>query len=295
MFHEFYLWLFGRSINMNKNMKEYLMITIGSILVAAGIYYFLVPSNLAAGGVSGLAMVIGRFAPALPIGIMMLVMNIILFIIGFIFLGSGFGAKTIYSSLSLSGFILLFERVYPVNSPITGDIFIELIFGILISAIGMGIIFNNNASTGGTDIVAKIINKYLHIDIGKSLLLSDFLITLLAAIAFDVRTGMYALLGVIMNGVVIDTVIEGLNISKQVMIISTKPEVIKGFILNKLGRGATVYTAKGAFTNTEKEIITTTIGRKEVIKLKNFVKETDDKAFMTIIDAHETLGEGFSS
>lgn len=278
---------------MDKKIKEYILITIGSVLVAFGIYYFLVPNNLAAGGVSGLAMVIGRYAPGLPIGLLMLAMNIILFIVAFLILGSGFGAKTIYSSLSLSGIIWLFERLLPIKNPITGDVFIELIFGILISAVGMGIIFNQNASTGGTDIIAKIINKYLHIDIGKSLLLSDFAITLLAAIAFDARTGMYALLGVVMNGFVIDTVIEGLNVSKQVMIVSSKPSEIKLFILNELGRGATVYTAKGAFTEQEKEIITTTIGRKEVIRLKHFVSEIDNKAFMTIIDAHETLGEGF--
>lgn len=278
---------------MNNKIREYILITLGSLLVAVGIYYFLVPSNLAAGGVSGLAMVIGRFAPGLPIGLMMLGMNIILFIIAFLFLGSGFGAKTIYSSLSLSGIIWLLERVFPISNPITGDMLIELIFGIMISAIGMGIIFNQNASTGGTDIIAKIINKYLHIDIGKSLLLSDFIITLLAALAFDARTGMYALLGVVMNGFVIDTVIEGLNISKQVMIISAQPDAIKTFILDELGRGATVYTARGAFTDTDKEIITTTIGRKEVVKLKNFVKQVDKRAFMTIINAHETLGEGF--
>lgn len=278
---------------MNKKIKEYLLITLGSILVAIGIYYFLVPNNLAAGGVSGLAMVMGRYIPDLPIGLMMLVMNIILFIIAIVILGSGFGTKTIYSSLSLSGVIWLFERIMPIYKPLTGDILIELIFGILISAIGMGIIFNQNASTGGTDIIAKMINKYLHVDIGKSLLLSDFVITLLAAIAFDVRTGMYALLGVVMNGFVIDTVIEGLNISKQVMIISSKTEEIKRFILNDLERGATVYSAKGAFTEEEKEIITTTIGRKEVVRLKNFVSGIDKRAFMTIVDAHETLGEGF--
>lgn len=278
---------------MNKKIKEYLLITLGSVLVASGIYYFLVPNNLAAGGVSGLAMVLGRYIPDLPIGFMMLIMNIILFIIAFVILGSGFGAKTIYSSLSLSGVIWLFERIMPIYKPLTGDILIELIFGILISAIGMGIIFNQNASTGGTDIIAKMINKYLHVDIGKSLLLSDFVITLLAAIAFDVRTGMYALLGVVMNGFVIDTVIEGLNISKQVMIISSKTEDIKRFILNDLERGATVYSAKGAFTEEEKEIITTTIGRKEVVRLKNFVSGIDKRAFMTIVNAHETLGEGF--
>jgi len=278
---------------MKIKIKEYVLITLGNILLALGLNFFLVPNNLAAGGVSGLAMIIGKYIPDLPIGLMMLFMNIILFIIAFAILGSGFGGKTIYSSLSLSGIIWLFEKLMPINKSITGDIFIELIFGILISSIGMGIIFNQNASTGGTDIIAKIINKFLHIDIGKSLLLSDFAITLLAAIAFDVRTGMYALLGVIMSGFIIDIVIEGLNISKQVMIISSKTEDIKRFILNDLGRGATVYIAKGAFTEEEKEIITTTIGRKEVVRLKIFVSGIDNRAFMTIIDAHETLGEGF--
>ena len=278
---------------MNKKIREYVMITLGSMLVAVGIYFFLIPNHLAAGGVSGLSMVIGSFIPSLPIGLMMMLMNIILFIVAFIFLGSGFGGKTIYSSLSLSGMVWLLEKLFPISRSITGDLFIELVFGILITASGMGIIFNQNASTGGTDIIAKIINKYLHIDIGKSLLLSDFSITLMAAIAFDAKTGMYALLGVVMNGFVIDTVIEGLNISKQVMIVSNNPSVIKKFILDELGRGATVYTAKGAFTDQEKEIITTTVGRKEVIKLKSFVREVDKKAFMTIIDAHETLGEGF--
>jgi uncharacterized membrane-anchored protein YitT (DUF2179 family) len=278
---------------MSKAIKEYIMITFGSVLVAIGIYYFLVPSNLAAGGISGLSMVISSFIPGLPIGLLMMAMNIVLFIVAFIFLGSGFGAKTIYSSLSLSGVVWLLEKLFPISGPLTGDIFIELIFGILIAAIGMGIIFNQNASTGGTDIIAKIINKYLHINIGKSLLLSDFSITLLAALAFDARTGMYALMGVVINGFVIDTVIEGLNVSKQVMIVSEKSELIKEFILKELDRGATIYTAKGAYTNDEKEIITSTISRKEVVRLKNFVKEVDKKAFMTIIDAHETLGEGF--
>ncbi|MFZ5352719.1 MAG: YitT family protein [Bacillota bacterium] len=278
---------------MSRAFKEYVLITIGNFLVAAGIYYFLVPANLAAGGVSGLAMIIGKYFNTIPIGLLMMAMNIILFVVAFIFLGSSFGAKTIYSSLSLSGIIWGMERLLPISMPLTGDVFIELVFGILISAVGMGIVFNQNASTGGTDIIAKIINKYLHLEIGKSLLLTDLLITLGAVFTFDVKTGMYAMLGVIMNGFVIDGVLEGLNMCKHVTIISSRAEDIKGFILNNLSRGATIYAAKGAFTDETKEIVTTIISRREIIKLKNFVKSVDKRAFMTIMNAHETLGEGF--
>ncbi len=278
---------------MKNVIREYIFITIGNILVAAGIYYFLVPSNLAAGGVSGLAMIIAEFAPTLPIGLLMLLMNAVLFVIAFIVLGSNFGAKTIYSSLSLSGLIWIMEKLFPITQPIAGDMFIELVFGILVSAIGMGIVFNQNASTGGTDIIAKIISKYMHLDIGKSLLLTDLLITIGAVFTFNVRTGMYAMLGVIINGFVIDSVLEGLNACKHVEIISTHPEKIKRYILDHLSRGATIYTAKGAFTDESKEIVTTIIGRREVVRLKNYIKSIDKRAFMTIINAHETLGEGF--
>lgn len=278
---------------MWKSIRDYLMITLGNLLVAVGIYYFLVPNNLAAGGVSGLAMVIEAYVPSVPIGLLMLGMNVILFIIAFLLLGPGFGAKTIYCSLGLSATIWLLEKFLPISKPLTGDLFIELIIGIAISAIGMGIVFNQNASTGGTDIIAKILNKYFYIDIGKALLLSDFLITLAAAFTFDLRIGMYALLGVVINGLLIDNVIDGLNLCRQVVIISSKPEEIKKYILETLGRGATIYSAKGAYTDEDKEIITSIVSRKEFIRLKNLVKAIDDKAFMIVNNAHETLGEGF--
>lgn len=278
---------------MWKAIRDYLMITLGNLLVAVGIYYFLVPNNLAAGGVSGLAMVIEAYVPSVPIGLLMLGMNVILFIIAFLLLGPGFGAKTIYCSLGLSATIWLLEKLLPISKPLTGDLFIELIIGIAISAIGMGIVFNQNASTGGTDIIAKILNKYFYIDIGKALLLSDFLITLAAAFTFDLRIGMYALLGVVINGLLIDNVIDGLNLCRQVVIISSKSEEIKKYILETLGRGATIYSAKGAYTDEDKEIITSIVSRKEFIRLKNLVKAIDDKAFMIVNNAHETLGEGF--
>ena len=274
-------------------IKQYVLITIGLSLVAAGFYFFLVPNDLAVGGVSGLAVVINWYMPGLTIGVIMLVLNVILFIVGFIFIGANFGFKTIYASFGLSGMIWVLEKSCPMSGSITNDLFLELIFGILICAVGMGMVFNQNASTGGTDIIAKILNKYFQIDIGKALLLADFFVTVSAAIAFGPRIGMYALLGVIINGFTIDAVIAGLNNCKKVEVLSSKGEEIKRFIIEDLNRGATLYMAKGAYTNDEKEIITTVIGKKQFIKLKNYIKEIDKKAFIITYNVHETLGEGF--
>ena len=278
---------------MKKKIIEYIWITIGIFMVAAGITYFLAPGNLAAGGVSGLAIVIVKYFPSIPMGLLMLIMNIILFIIGFIVIGSNFGAKTIYTSLGLSGMIWLLEKVAPINRPLSNDTLVMLIFGILLSGVGMGIVFNQNASTGGTDIIAKIINKFFHIDIGKSLLMSDFVITLFAGLAFGAETGLYALLGVIMNGLVVDQVIQGISVCKQVTIISSQIDQIKAFIIDELGRGATIYTAMGAYTGEEKEILTTVVSRKEFIRLKGIIKEVDNRAFISVNNVHEVLGEGF--
>ncbi|HWR60415.1 MAG TPA: YitT family protein [Clostridia bacterium] len=280
---------------MKKSVTEFIFINFGLLLVAAGIYLFLVPNNLAAGGVSGLSMVINHFVPRLPVGLLMLMMNIVLFIAGIIFIGRGFGFRTIYSSLALSGMIMGFEKLLPLEAPLTGDLFLELIFGILISGAGMGIVFLNNASTGGTDIIAKILNRYFNINIGKGVLMADFFITLAAAFAFGIRTGLYALLGVIINGFVIDSVIEGIETNKQVTIITAKMKEINDFIINTLGRGATIYTARGAYTNEQKDIIIVVLDRKEFIRLRNFIKAIDDKAFITVNKVHETLGEGFKS
>jgi uncharacterized membrane-anchored protein YitT (DUF2179 family) len=280
---------------MKKDIQEYIWITIGIFLVAVGVYYFLVAENLAAGGVSGLAIVINHYFPYASVGLLMLIMNVVLFIIAFIVIGPGFGAKTIYASLGLSAIIWIFEKFFPVSGSITGDTLLSLIFGILIGGIGMGIVFNQNASTGGTDIIAKILNKFFHIDIGKAMIASDFIVTVLAAITFGATTGMYALLGVIANGVVIDSFINGLSMRKQVTIISSMGSEIKKFIIDELQRGVTIYDAKGAYTGEVKEVLITIMSRKEFIRLKIFIKEIDDKAFITVSNVHEVLGEGFKS
>lgn len=276
-----------------KKIKQYILLNLGLFLVAAGIYYFLVPSDLAAGGVSGLAMVINHYFTALPVGAIMLFANFILFIVAFFVIGKEFAVKTVYSSFMLSGMIIILEKFFPIHKPITDDIFIQLVFGILISGVGMAIVFNQNSSTGGTDIIGKIINKYFHIPIGKAILMVDFVITLSAAVSFGPKIGMYSLLGVIINGLVIDNVIEGLNISKNVVIITSKVEAVQDFIINTLERGATIYVAKGAFTHDNKEVITTVLSQKEFIKLRNYIKDIDTRAFITVSNVHEALGEGF--
>jgi uncharacterized membrane-anchored protein YitT (DUF2179 family) len=278
---------------MVKKVKEYILITIGIIMVSVGIYFFLIPSNLATGGVSGLAIIISNYIPSLPVGLLMLILNIVLFIIGFLIIGPSFGIKTIYASLGLSGFIWVLPKLIPISKPMANDLMIQLLFGIGISGLGMAIVFNQNASTGGTDIIAKIINKFFHVDMGKSLLMADFIITLMAGLTFGVQAGMYALLGVVLNGFVIDSFINGLNISKQVTIISSKGLEIKDFIINKLERGVTIYDAKGAYSGQPKEVLITIMSRREFIKLKDFIKEIDNRAFITVSDVHEVLGEGF--
>lgn len=278
---------------MKFNLKRFLLINIGLIILAFGLHFFLIPSNLAVGGTSGLAMVINSLIPSISIGLMLGIINFILFIIAFIMFGKEFGGYTVYTSLALSGLLSLFEIWLPMKIPYIDDLFINLIFGILITGIGMGIIFNENASTGGTDIVARIINKYSHIEIGKSLLLADFLITLFAGLVFGPRLGMYALLGVIINSFVIDKMIEGFNRKISMFIISNEFELINRYILEEMERGTTIYHATGGYSNEDKRIINTIVSRGEYIKIRDFIRSVDNRAFVSISHVTEVEGEGF--
>jgi len=280
-----------------KKIKEYLFITIGFLIVAISAEFFLVPNNIAGGGVMGIAMIIYSFTmpiiPQLSVGLMMLIMNSILFVVAIIFIGGKFGAKTIYSGLGLSGSLWVIEKIVAPGTAITNNLFLATIFGTLISGIGMGIVFNQNASTGGTDIIAKILHKFIHLEIGKSLLIVDFIVTIFGGLTFGAERGMYALLCVIINGFVIDNVIEGINLCKQIMVVSTNNEIIRTFIINELGRGCTLLNGVGGFSGENTFVLYTVLNRKEFIKLRNFIRETDPRAFITVTNAHEVLGEGF--
>ena len=274
-----------------ESIKEFALITIGIFLVAISVVYFFKPNNIAAGGITGLAIVINHYIPFISIGPLVLMMDAILFIVALIVLGAKFGAKTIYSSFLLSTSMWIMQTFIPIN--ITNDLILATIFGTLISAVGMAIVFNANASTGGTDIIAKILNKFFHIEIGKSLLIVDFLVTLLGAVTFGINIGLYGLLAVIINGVVIDNIIAGFKTKSEITIISEKNKEISKFILDDLERGCTFIKGIGGFTGKDTSILYTVLDRNEFIKLKNKIKEIDKNAFITVGEVHEVMGEGF--
>lgn len=279
---------------LNFNFKRFLLINVGLLILVLGLHYFLIPSDLAVGGIMGLAMVVNNIFPNIPIGIIMIISNIILFILAFAIVGKEFGGYTMYSSFMVSLLVYLFETISSMPYALVDDLFINLVFGILIQGLGMAIIFSQNTSTGGTDIIAKIINKFTHLDIGKSLFLADFLIVLSAMLIFGIKLGLYALLGILINSTIIDNVIAGFNTKVKLVIISEKSEIINKYITEEMERGVTLFYGVGGFSNSEKIIMNTIVSRREYIRLKNVIKEIDPKAFLWVSFVTEVLGEGFS-
>lgn len=273
------------------NFKDFVLITIGILLVAISVVYFFDPNNIAAGGITGLAIVINHYIPFISIGPLVLMMDGVLFIIALILIGPKFGAKSIYCSLLLSTSMWVMQKFLPFN--VTDDLMLATIFGTLIAAGGMAIVFNANASSGGTDIIAKILNKFFHFDIGKSLLMVDFLVTLLGAITFGIKMGLYGLLAVIINGVVIDKIVAGFKVKSEITIISEKNKEISKYILKDLERGCTFIKGVGGFTGKDTAMLYTVLDRSEFIKLKKHISKIDKFAFITVGEVHEVMGEGF--
>ena len=277
---------------MNRGkLKDFGLITVGILFVAISVAYFFEPNNIAAGGITGLAIVINHYIPFISVGPLVLIMDSVLFVIALIVIGGKFGAKTIYSSVLLSTSMWIMQTFLPFN--FTNDLMLATIFGTLISAGGMAIVFNANASTGGTDIIAKILNKFFHFNIGRSLLMVDFLVTLLGAITFGINIGLYGLLSVIVNGIVIDKIIAGFNVKSGITIISDKNKEISKYILKELKRGCTFIKGIGGFTEKDVSLLYTILDRRELIKLKNYIIELDKRAFITVGEVHEVMGEGF--
>lgn len=277
---------------MRQNIKEYGIITVGVLLVAIAIEYFFAPNNLAAGGVTGISVVITNYFPSLTVGGITFVVNLFLFVVAFIVVGGDFGFKTIYASFGLSLVLWLMDKfIHP--QALTTDLMLATIFGTIITAIGLAMVFNLNASTGGTDILAKILNKYTSFNIGISLLCVDFLVTFLGAITFGADKGFYALLSVILNGPLIDKIIAVMNQKKQITIISDKNEEIANFIMNELKRGCTSLAGAGAYSKENKQIIYSVLDKKELEKVKEFIDSIDPEAFFTIGQIDEVQGKGF--
>ncbi len=282
--------------SVKKTVMSYIGIIIGALFISIGLYFFWMPSDIAAGGISGLAIVIKALIPNIPIGIIIFCLDILMFCIGFVVLGKSFGIKSIICSLTVSCLMIVLEYFWPNVGIISQDTLIILLFGALFIAIGQAVVFNLEASSGGTDIIAKIINKYFPINIGASLMIADLVVVLLATTIFGIEKGLYAALGVLITSSLIDYIIAGFTIQKYVMIVPSTEEVgeaIRTYVLHTLDRGATVYHAEGAYSKSHKLVLTTVLDRKEFIDLKRYVSTIDSKAFMTVQNLHEVVGEGF--
>lgn len=281
---------------MKSYIKIYGNLFIGALFIAVGLYFFWAPSDLAAGGVSGLAIVVKALLPAIPIGMIIFVLDMVMFAIGFLVLGKSFGARSLLCSVSVSILMTLMEWIWPEWTPISKDLLILLLFGSMFIAVGQAMVFNIDASSGGTDIIAKIITKYSSLNIGTALMIADMAVVLLAIGIFGLEKGLYAALGVIITTNLIDYIISGLNVQRYVMVVASdaqKAQFINNYILEKLERGATIYYAEGAYSKERKQVITTVIDRKEFLELKKEVTQIDPLAFMTVQNLHEVVGEGF--
>ena len=279
---------------MKSKLKNFSLLTISTLIMAVGIYFFKFANNFTFGGITGIAVLVAKFFP-ISASDFSFVVNILLLIIGWIVLGKSFAEKTAYSTILLSVSLSLLERIYPMSHPLTNEPLLELIFAILLPALGSAILFNIGASSGGTDVIAMILKKYTSVDIGKGLMISDLIFTLAGFLVFNVKTGLYSLFGLIMRSALIDNFIESFNRSKYFHVVTSNATCICDFIQNDLQRGATIVNATGAFTGDDQYIILTVLSPSQAVKLRNFIKEHDPKAFLLVSNTSEIIGKGFHS
>lgn len=252
----------------------------GSRYFGGGIF-FLIPSHASVSSISGLAIVLSNFVP-LSISAITMILNVILLVIGFFTCGKTFGVKTVYTSILLPVFLGIFERVLPDNQSMTGSAELDVVCYIFVVSIGLSILFNRNASSGGLDIVAKIMNKYLHMELGKAMSLSGMCVALSSALIYDKKTVILSILGTYLNGMILDHFIFGQNVKRRVCIITKKEEQLRDFIINTLHSGATVYEAIGAYNLEKHNEIITIVNKSEYQKLMNYINHEDPEAFITV-------------
>ena len=277
-----------------KIVRSYLMITLGTILMAVGVYFFEFANNFSTGGTAGLAQMISEMTGFLTPAQLASIFNIILLIIGMIVLGKDFTAKTIYCSLLLTLLLNVFEQLVPFSEPFTGQKVVELFIDMILVSVGAALVFNEDGSSGGTDVVAMILKKYTRINVGKALLLVDSIVILLAFSAFGTETGILSLFAIVIRAFVVDGAIENFNSSKFLMIITDKEEKILHYIMHDLERGASVVNnCVGAYTNNEKKLIISVVDKREALKLKKKIKEIDPVAFVIVGTTNDIQGDGF--
>ena len=274
---------------LRAEILSYLGISAGVLVTAAGLCFFLVPNKIAAGGVSGLATVL-LYLANLPMGVTMLVLNIPLFLLSLRIIGPMFGVKTLFGAIALS---VAVDFMNLVALPLTNDPLLAAIYGGVVSGIGLGLAFRFGGSTGGTDMAAQLVARYLPMSVGQALLLVDGIVILLAGIVFGPERALYALLAVFVTTKAIDLIQEGQSYAKAVLVISDHADAIAQAIMVQMDRGVTGLAARGLYTNTQREMLLITVARSEISRVKDIVRTIDDRAFVIIHDVHEVLGEGF--
>ena len=271
-----------------KIIKEYAIITIATTIVAAAVFFFLVPSHVSVGSISGLAIVITNFIP-LPVSALTMILNVGLLIVGFLLVGREFGVKTVYTSILLPVVMGILERVFPNLGSLMGDPFLDMICYVFFVSIGLAMLFNRNASSGGLDIVAKLMNKFLHMDLGSAMSVSGMLVALSSGLVYDAKIVILSVLGTYLNGIVLDHFIFGFDMKKRVCIVSQKEEAIRQFILHELRSGATLYEALGAYNLEPRREIITIVDKNEYAKLMSFIEREDPEAFVTVYTVHKII------
>lgn len=269
-----------------KNFRDFVVITFGTLLAAASIFFFMMPSNVVVGSASALAMVISNFVP-MQVSVINLLINVILLIIGFILIGPEFGAKTVYAAIMLPVFIGVFEVAFPNFQSLTQDPMLDTLCYVLVVSIAMAILFSCNASSGGLDIVAKIINKFMHVELGKAYSISGIAVALTAAFCYDTKTVILSVLGTYFGGIVVDHFIFGFDLKRRVCIISPKLDEFVDYILHELNSGATLNEITGAYDNVSRREVITIVDKNEYRRLMDFVRKTDPKAFVTVYSVNE--------
>ena len=277
---------------IKQNIHSYILLTVATLTMVIGVCFFKFPNNFCFGGVTGISVILSGLFHMSASGYTFII-NMVLLLTGFIFLGKGFGFKTAYVTILLSVGLSFLEYAYPMVQPLTDQPLLELVFAIILPGFASALLFNMGASSGGTDILAMIIKKYTGANIGIALFLVDLFITIAACFVFDVKTGLFSFCGLIVKTLVIDNVIEGINLCKYFTIVTNKPDEICEYIGTQLGRSATVCDARGSYSKQPKTIVLTVVHRSQAVQLRNFIRKTDKTAFIMITNSSEIIGNGF--
>lgn len=278
-----------------EKMQEFFLMNLGTVLVSAGVYFFKFPNHFSMGGVSGLAILLGQAVqvPWLTPSVFNSVLNLFFLVLGFLMLDKAFGLRTVYCTILYSALVQIFEWTCPLDGPLTDQKMLELFFAVILPSVGAAILFNINASTGGTEIAALILKKHSGMDVGRALLVCDVAIAAAALFIFNVEAGLYSLLGLVFKSVLVDSSIESFNRRKAFFVITSRPEQVTDYVTHSLGRGATVWQAEGAYTHETHHVVLTVLSRGQAVVLRQYLKRTDPQAFLIVANSSEIFGKGF--